>query len=536
MVAVTGLALLMGCTRTAEKKAPAPICVAHVKGVCIEKKSLRPAYRFVGGHGLPGMTEAALARYVLDGAIERELLAQEAEKEGLKVTDAELDELTKDGVIYLTTPSAQPTSPQLGLDAGRSSIDEVLASRSEKAKEETKEEETNREKALKTFVNATPAEYRAWQARELLAAKMRAKIGADVTVKDEDAFRRFVDERSTATADYVVVFREWVERYAVPVDDKKVDAWAAANPSKVITPVRHILATGQNEAELAKAKVKAEEVLARVKKGEDWDTLAKQYSEDNETKDKGGLYDGEAVLDFVEEFVAAVKKIKPGETGPEVVKTAYGWHVLRRDPATHEMNVKSYIKDRADGLTTSIGDEVLAAAKGGKSLAAAAAAALEKHGRYGKGAAEAKADNERPKVETTRPFHRTEEPLQLISPTVEQEIADFAFKAQPNELAPKPWVTLTGATIVQAKSRFVPTQEDFAKEREAFVGHLVQLKREAVVRKHVKELREASKADITIDEARLLSKPDGGTLAGGPPGAGAAPAEISEPAAAPSAE
>lgn len=86
------------------------------------------------------------------------------------------------------------------------------------------------------------------------------------------------------------------------------------------------------------AKVKAENLLSKVKTGADFAALAQAYSEDPGSRDKGGLYTfgkGEMVKEFEDWSFQA----KEGETG--VIKTAYGYHVMKR---TTEQEIKSGIR------------------------------------------------------------------------------------------------------------------------------------------------------------------------------------------------
>jgi len=68
-------------------------------------------------------------------------------------------------------------------------------------------------------------------------------------------------------------------------------------------------------------------VLARVKKGEDFAKLAKQYSEDG-SKDNGGDLDFFGRGRMVAEFDAAAFSMKPGQTS-DLVKTQFGFHIIR---------------------------------------------------------------------------------------------------------------------------------------------------------------------------------------------------------------
>ncbi len=75
------------------------------------------------------------------------------------------------------------------------------------------------------------------------------------------------------------------------------------------------------------SRKKAEEVLAKVKAGEDFAALAKQYSQDTSASNGGdlGLF-GKGKM--VPEFEQAAFALKAGETSG-VVKTVYGYHIIR---------------------------------------------------------------------------------------------------------------------------------------------------------------------------------------------------------------
>ena len=79
--------------------------------------------------------------------------------------------------------------------------------------------------------------------------------------------------------------------------------------------------------EIAKKKKSADDVLARAKNGEDFDTLVSTYSEDPGSKSNPDGYvftSGEMVKDFED----CVKSLKPGEIG--FVESSYGYHIIKR--------------------------------------------------------------------------------------------------------------------------------------------------------------------------------------------------------------
>lgn len=89
------------------------------------------------------------------------------------------------------------------------------------------------------------------------------------------------------------------------------------------------------------AKAKAEDILKRVKAGEDIAELAKQYSEDTGSKDKGGEYTfpkGQMVKEFEDWSFSA----KVGDVG--LVKTTYGYHVIKLEKILGFEDVKDTVK------------------------------------------------------------------------------------------------------------------------------------------------------------------------------------------------
>jgi len=134
---------------------------------------------------------------------------------------------------------------------------------------------------------------------------------------------------------YVEIRTDWVEE-VMPAPADAVKAWAAdpANAKLSLPATRHILVkvdSAASAAAQAAARKKAQAVIARLKKGEDFAAIAKAVSEDPGSKDKGGLYPGDMVVHFVDPYRDAYAALAPGETTKEPVRSVFGWHVIKKE-------------------------------------------------------------------------------------------------------------------------------------------------------------------------------------------------------------
>ncbi|MGH7783122.1 MAG: peptidylprolyl isomerase, partial [Candidatus Binatia bacterium] len=88
------------------------------------------------------------------------------------------------------------------------------------------------------------------------------------------------------------------------------------------------------EFDLAAKQAKAEGILARAKAGEDFASLANEFSEDPGNGDEkgvkhGGLYTGVREGVMIPSFEAAALALEPGEVSPVVVETDFGYHIIK---------------------------------------------------------------------------------------------------------------------------------------------------------------------------------------------------------------
>jgi peptidyl-prolyl cis-trans isomerase C len=120
--------------------------------------------------------------------------------------------------------------------------------------------------------------------------------------------------------------------------------------------VRHIfVAVAKDAAPEAKekARAKAEGLLARLKKGEDFAKLAVESSEDSSSAPKGGEIGTISPGGSVDAFEKAAFALKAGELS-DVVESPYGFHIIRVDErkaprlATFD-EAKGYIEKKLQG-------------------------------------------------------------------------------------------------------------------------------------------------------------------------------------------
>jgi parvulin-like peptidyl-prolyl isomerase len=125
--------------------------------------------------------------------------------------------------------------------------------------------------------------------------------------------------------------------------EEEVRAYFTSHSERYATPekftARHILvslkgASGGKGLSEEEAKARIARVQEELKAGKNLEDLAKDYSDDPGSKDKGGLYTDIPYGRFAKEFEEAVRRQDIGQVG-DPIKTAFGYHliqVLARQP------------------------------------------------------------------------------------------------------------------------------------------------------------------------------------------------------------
>jgi len=185
--------------------------------------------------------------------------------------------------------------------------------------------------------------------------KKKARTGADkfiATTKEqagsEESFKRqlqamnFSPEQFDAQVVERAICEEVVDRELkskVTITDEQIKKFYDENSQQFERPemvrAAHILLSTRdlsNNQELSEEKKKekkqqVEKILERAKKGEDFAALAKEFSEDPGSKDRGGEYSFPRGQ-MVPEFEKAAFSLKTNEVSG-VVTTQFGYHIIK---------------------------------------------------------------------------------------------------------------------------------------------------------------------------------------------------------------
>jgi peptidyl-prolyl cis-trans isomerase D len=325
-------------------------------------------------------------------------------------------------------------------------------------------------------------------------------LEAKITV-DNDAIQSYYDKNK---ARYLVPEKRVVRyaildvnqiRQATQVSDDQLKAQYQKNIQDYQVPnrvhVEHILfmTVGKPDAEIQEIQQKAQDVLAQAKKGANFEELAKKYSEDPGTKDKGGDLGWIVQGQTVPEFEKAAFSLPKGSIS-DLVKTQYGFHILKiiDKEAAHTKSfdeVKDSIRapfllNEADKTAADIADKISQALR-----------------RSNKVSLDDLAKEYHLTIGETRPVGATDSLIELGN-SQDVKTTEAIFRLKPGELS-MPIHTDRGYLILSLKQDLQAHQGTLDEVRDKVVADLKREKANAEAKSKAEELVRRVKAGEKFD-------------------------------------
>ena len=251
-----------------------------------------------------------LASSVLDQLITERIIKQEAEKLGITVSDAELQESLQSAFNYYPNGSPTPTiTPTLAITSTLSPLQLTLVPPTATA-------------TLQPTPEATAAPTETPIPTPTIDPALPSPTPYPTeTPYTEDGFKKAVEEYTAQLSQaglnesdlrqiiYASLLRNKVyDVITTDIPHEEEQVWA-----------RHIL---------LKDEAQAQDVLKRLKDGESWNKLAAELSQDTSNKDQGGDLGWFGHGQMVADFEDAAFNLKVGEISAPV-KTQFGVHIIQ---------------------------------------------------------------------------------------------------------------------------------------------------------------------------------------------------------------
>ena len=318
--------------------------VASVGNDTISAREFETAYRNyidrMRGQLTPEMLRAfRFERQILDALVMRHVMLEQARRMGLNASVAEIEQKILENPVFRES----------GNFIGRARYQAILAQN-----------------------NLTVEQFESGVQEDILAEKLKSFITAGVTVGDKEVETEYKRRNEKAKINYFIIDpakledkvsltdkdkRDYYEKnkakYTVPekrqakyilvdtlkmrsqvtVSDDELKQYYEQHQAEYQLPDRvtaqHILFKTQDKKpeEIAAIRQKAREVLDRAKKGEDFGTLAKQFSQDT-TAANGGELGSFTRGQMAPEFEQAAFSLAPGVIS-DLVQTQFGIHIIK---------------------------------------------------------------------------------------------------------------------------------------------------------------------------------------------------------------
>jgi peptidyl-prolyl cis-trans isomerase D len=291
---------------------------------------------------VPKPLESLYARQILNQLVYEKELEYEAKRLGITVSDQERADRIKQYV-----PSAFVNGTFVGMDHYAAEVQarfQLTVSVFEELIRQGLLEEKFR-KRVTDGISVGPGElqdefrYKNEKIKLSYAVIKPEELAAKITPSDVEIKAAYDKNRSRYQVPEKRVVRYGLldtnqMRRNVQVSDDQLKVQYQSNIQQYQVPNRvhaeHILfmTVGKTDAEVDEIKKNAEDVLKQAKKGGKFEDLAKKYSEDPGSKEKGGDLGWITQGQTVPEFEKTVFGLDKGQIS-DLVKTQYGFHIIK---------------------------------------------------------------------------------------------------------------------------------------------------------------------------------------------------------------
>ena len=460
------------------------------------------------------LRQLGIEQQILQQLVDEEAMVAEGRRQGISVSDVEIRERIL----------SMPTFQENGRFIGEARYRQILQFNNPPLTTTEFEDNLRRALLLEKLRNAVTGWMSIGDAEVADEYRRRnEKIKLDVVPLSPDAFRSQVTVGDSEIAAYFEKRKETYRvgekrkvRYAlvdvdqvrrqITVPESEIEASYKQNQSQYSSPEQvrasHILLKTEGKDEAAVRK-QAEEVLKQVRAGGDFAALAKQYSEDDSNKDKGGDLDYFGRGAMVPEFEQAAFAMKAGEVS-DLVKTSFGFHIIkvgeRRDATTRPLSeVRKEIEDQLTWQKAQQQAEQTAKAAEGQIKTAADLDRVAKERGF--------------HVQDTGLFLR-DEPIDGLGPA--PEVSAQAFQLADGAVSPvlrvsRGWVFVT---VTQKQEPYIPqvtevrdrVRDDLIRERAAEIAKTKAAEIAATLKGASDFAAAAKKAGLEVKPTELIAR------------------------------
>ena len=438
-----------------------------------------------------------LKNRALEGLIENKIIAREADKIGLDITEKEIREKIMTYSAFQYDGKFDENRYKAVLENNRTDPDDF---------EETVAQELLQAKLIQfllTFLIVSDQEV----LDQYTYLNQKVKIGfiqfplkdfRDSIKMDQALMTKYFEEHKEGyrIADkikiaYIAVhpqdFRDQVKLEDQEIDDYYEDYQDKFKQEKQVK-ARHILFSVPSNAtadQEEKVKEKALSVLEKARGGQDFSQLAKEYSEDTSTKDEGGDLGYFSKGQMIESFEEAAFKMEKGQIS-DLVKTTYGYHIIKVEDIKEES-----IKDLAE-VRDQISDKLISNAS--IDLANEKALSIIDQMPYDVDLAQYAGQHDLPVVNTD--YFSQDESIPYIKG--DEKLKQSIFSLQKMEVSGL--IELDNnfyiIQVVDKKPSYLPDMNEVSDQLEAdYLIHLATLEAKSAAEKYLAKLREGTDWD-----------------------------------------